>query len=397
MLPADTQRVSLRLNAGATSNLAEELATDTMVTHLTLVGKCGDKGAEALGAALKHNSSLRSLVLPVNNIKLKGCLGLAAGIQANHRLQLLDLGGNQITDQGGVALANALTANHSLVSLGLQMCGLGENTAVALAAMLKQNTTLEQLQLGRLATRSTGMLALAGAIQVNSTLKYLHFHDLVVDSTVKEGASDAVKSYAVSTEALQGFAEALSSNTGLKKLEFFACTLGDEAHQGFAGALESNTTLCAFHPGEALTSRSCAAYGAALDKNTTLYKLRICGQGLTDDDTSPIVKGCQRNLETVLAAQKAGECPPIDNHINFNWMFAFPLLKSHLALECAEPVKPSAKKSAAKKSAARDKDVKEPATKKPRAAAKKSAARDKDVEGPAAKKPRAAAKKSAKK
>lgn len=329
------ERVTLKLKAGETVTLAAELATDTTVRHLTLTGNCGDAGAAALGAALKTNHTLRSLVLSSNKIKLKGVTGLAEGLAENRGLMLLDLGNNAIGDAGGMKVAAALAVNKSLISLCVALCELEEESAVALGAALKRNTTLEQLNLGSgFKMRTKGFLALADAIKTNTTLKYLHFQDVELDSTVPEGHAGY---YAVTADALKAFAAALAVNTGLVKLNFFGTgTIGDEGFEALAGALESNNTLRSLHVGSGLTSRGCAAFGAALVKNTSLYSLQHstgvgCDPVLTDADKAAMLEGIKRNSDAVLALKKAGQPYAADNHPNFNWSTAFPLLKSHIA------------------------------------------------------------------
>ena len=102
LLPAGQTTVTLKANATKACALAEELATDTQTVHLHLTFHCGDKGAAALGAALKVNSSLRSLHMQCNQVKLKGISALSDGIGHNRGLLLLDLGGNELGDEGAV-------------------------------------------------------------------------------------------------------------------------------------------------------------------------------------------------------------------------------------------------------------------------------------------------------
>ena len=71
-------------------------------------------------------------------------------------------------------------------------------------------------------------------------------------------------------------------------------------------------------------------------KNTSLYSLVHSGGGpddpvLTDADKAAMIEGQKRNYDAVLALKKAGQPYTPDNHSKFNWMFAFPLLTSHIA------------------------------------------------------------------
>ena len=339
MLPAGQTTVTLKANATKTCTLAEELATDTHAVHLHLTFHCGDKGAAALGAALKVNSSLRSLHMQCNQVKLKGIGALSDALSHNRGLLLLDVGGNELGDQGGVQLAAALAVNHTLVSLGVQGCGFGEAAVTAIAAVLKGNPTLECINFGMAAMGSTGMLALADALTSNSTLRHM-----CCDNIEFEAPPGHAGTYVVGVEALKALASALEVNTGLISLRLNSSRLGDEAYEAFGSALRLNRTLRTLHVGWHLTSRGCAALAAAMEENTSLYNLKFEGvDGLAEEDKAPIAASCQCNKEALIAAQKAGEKPQIDNMWTcFNWMRAFPLLKSHLEAASAASTSTSA-------------------------------------------------------
>jgi len=339
LLPAGQTTVTLKANATKACTLAEELGTDTNAIHLHLTFHCGDKGAAALGAALKVNSSLRSLHMQCNQVKLKGISALSDGISLNRGLLLLDLGGNELGDQGGVQLAAALALNHTLISLGVQGCGFGEAAVTAMAAVLKSNRTLECINFGMAAMGSKGMLALADALKTNSTLRHL-----CCDAVEFEAKPGHAGTYVVGVEALKALASALEVNTGLISLQLMSSRIGDEAYEAFGSALRLNRTLRTLHIGWDLTSRGCAALAAAMKENTSLYNLKSEGvAGLAEADKAPIAASCKRNKEAVIAAQKEGEKPQIDEMWTcFNWMRAFPLLKARLASASAASTSTSA-------------------------------------------------------
>jgi|EP00966_Prymnesium_polylepis_P293059 hypothetical protein len=339
LLPAGQTTVTLKANATKACALAEELATDTHAVHLHLTFHCGDKGAAALGAALKVNSSLRSLHMQCNQVKLKGISALSDGIGHNRGLLLLDLGGNELGDEGGILFAAALAVNHTLISVGVQGCGFGEAAVTAIAAVLKSNRTLEGINFGMAAMGSKGMLALADALTSNSTLRHM-----CCDHVEFEAPPGHAGTYVVGVEALKALASALEVNTGLISLRLNSGRLGDEAYEAFGSALRLNRTLRTLHAGWHMTSRGCAALAAAMEVNTSLYSLMFEGvAGLAEADKAPIAASCQRNKEAVIAAQKAGEQPQIDNMLKcFNWMRAFPLLKSHLEAASAASTSTSA-------------------------------------------------------
>jgi len=339
MLPAGQTTVTLKANATNACTLAEELTTDTNAINLHLTFHCGDKGAAALGAALKVNSSLRSLHMQCNQVKLKGISALSDGISHNRGLLLLDIGGNNIGDQGGVQLAAALALNQTLISLGIQGCTLGEAAVTAIARVLEGNRTLECINFGMAAMGSKGMIALTDALKINSTLRHL-----CCDHVEYEAQPGHRDTYVVGVEALKALASALEVNTGLISLRLMSSRLGDEAFEAFGSALRLNRTLRTLHIGWDLTSRGCAALAAAMQENTSLYNFKFEGvAGLGEAETAPIAASCMRNKEALIAAQKAGEKPQIDNMWTcFNWLRAFPLLKSHLESASATSTSTSA-------------------------------------------------------
>ena len=95
----------------------------------------GDKGAAAIGSALKENSVLQFLDVSSNKISLgdgpagsppkspaEGARALAEGIRENNTLRSLQLNGNPITDKGVVLLIEAVGEQCSVRDLGLQDC-----------------------------------------------------------------------------------------------------------------------------------------------------------------------------------------------------------------------------------------------------------------------------------
>ena len=217
-----------------------------------------------------------------------------------------------------------------------------------------------------------------------------------LDSTVPEGHAGY---YAVTADALKAFAAALAVNTGLVKLNFFGTgTIGDEGFEALAGALESNNTLRSLHVGSGLTSRGCAAFGAALVKNTSLYSLQHstgvgCDPVLTDADKAAMLEGIKRNFDAVLALKKAGQPYTADNHSNFNWMAAFPLLNSHIARADSEEAASAAASSGSASSAGAGKKRAGAAQDKP--SARKSASADEPPAKRSANKPGSDRKKKA--
>eukprot|EP00812_Abedinium_dasypus_P003266 NODE_1402_length_1151_cov_323.447080.p1 GENE.NODE_1402_length_1151_cov_323.447080~~NODE_1402_length_1151_cov_323.447080.p1 ORF type:complete len:335 (+),score=116.77 NODE_1402_length_1151_cov_323.447080:116-1006(+) len=106
-----------------------------------------DRAAEALAAALQHNTTLKELYLRGNRIGDDGAKALAAALRHNTTLTVLDLEDNKIGDGGAEALAAALQHNTTLETLLLSHNEIGDDGAKALAAALQHNSTLWRLEL----------------------------------------------------------------------------------------------------------------------------------------------------------------------------------------------------------------------------------------------------------
>ena len=105
-------------------------------------GLVGDDGAAAFGAALRHNNSLRGLVLSSNVISSVGADALSRGSETCPTLATLELWGNPaIGAAGAAALARALLTKHDhggLTYLGLRDACIGDDGASALASALSR-------------------------------------------------------------------------------------------------------------------------------------------------------------------------------------------------------------------------------------------------------------------
>ena len=97
-----------------------------------------DEGAIALGKALKKNKSLTELMLNTCNIGPNGVIALAAALsESTAVLKKLALSYNNIGDKGATAIGNALKTNSTLEELWLINCEIGLG-GKKLAAALSQ-------------------------------------------------------------------------------------------------------------------------------------------------------------------------------------------------------------------------------------------------------------------
>ncbi|NXY82921.1 LRC45 protein, partial [Alcedo cyanopectus] len=130
--------------------LLHGLCSNTTVKSLDLKGNnLRIVGAEALGKLLSQNKSIRSLILEWNNLGVweESFSFFCQGLGANKFLQRLDLRNNQINHHGAEELAVALKQNASLQELDLRWNNIGLLGGRALLNCLHSNKTLKRLEL----------------------------------------------------------------------------------------------------------------------------------------------------------------------------------------------------------------------------------------------------------
>lgn len=126
-------------------------------------------GAVALAAALRHNSSVRTLDLSANPLGFEGAAALSGALVHNCTLERLNLGSCSLGDDGCAALAQGLATFPSLTSLSVYSNGLTDRGAVELASAAGANSNaLSALELrGNPGITAVGFEALAEAAEAN--------------------------------------------------------------------------------------------------------------------------------------------------------------------------------------------------------------------------------------
>ncbi|XP_077980716.1 leucine-rich repeat-containing protein 45-like [Glandiceps talaboti] len=106
-------------------------------------------GAEAIGKMLRHNHTLKSLVLEWNSIGMweNSFAAFAEGVSSNNTLELLDLRNNQIGHDSAGELAVALQRNTTVKLIDLRWNNVGLLGGRALLTALQQNKILTRLDL----------------------------------------------------------------------------------------------------------------------------------------------------------------------------------------------------------------------------------------------------------
>lgn len=165
--------------------------------------EANDTQAEALGEALKVNTTLNTLecychsynpywsekgfmyviqALKVNNtltkfktfeveLSEKTILLLAEILASNKTLEMLDIGSTPITNAGICLLVDSVKRNNTLKCLRLFCCSIKDDGFIKIAEIIVDNNTLTELDLGNNDCDVKGSMAIANALLSNRSLQ----------------------------------------------------------------------------------------------------------------------------------------------------------------------------------------------------------------------------------
>ena len=108
------------LRAEGAKALAPAIAGSASLTSLDVSYNNIKGSGEALGEALKNNSSLKELKMAECSFDAEDVKGLAGGLAVHGSLTTLSLSGNPVGDDGAKALAAALKDSKMLKELNVQ-------------------------------------------------------------------------------------------------------------------------------------------------------------------------------------------------------------------------------------------------------------------------------------
>jgi len=128
----------------------------------------GDEGCAILSEVLKFNRSIHTLKLADNDISDVGLSEIVQSLRSNTTLRHLNLSGNQISDQGVEALCNILPES-SLKTLDLSSNRIADGGAVSVAMLLTSNIVgLENVQLDNNRIGESGVTELRSCMRRTS-------------------------------------------------------------------------------------------------------------------------------------------------------------------------------------------------------------------------------------
>jgi hypothetical protein len=189
--------------------LADALSANTIIYLELGNNPLTDKGVQALGMALRGNTSLQSLLLHHTGLQNPGIEVLASVLDTHPALAVLVVDGNPFDDQGAASLAIALGKNKTLLRLAIRFSQLSDIGLAYLADALAINTRLKSLQLSCKSDKEFVHFpyALADALLVNQTLTHL----LVFADSIPEAATRQLAAAVAVNTTLRDFELALGA------------------------------------------------------------------------------------------------------------------------------------------------------------------------------------------
>lgn len=186
----------------------------------------GDEGAIFISEALKHNSSLKKLVLQNLVIEGEGGVALSKALETNTSLNILDLDFNDIGYFGGMAMGNALKTNTSLENLSLRRNGIRDEGGKAIGEALKSNSSLKQLNLMSNMIGDNGGEVIGQALKSNSSLQELN-----------------LRNNQIGDEGIIALADALKHNSSLTNLNLRKNKAGKRGDEAIKEACKINKNI----------------------------------------------------------------------------------------------------------------------------------------------------------
>lgn len=183
--------------AGSGQSIADVISVLTSLKQLLLIGNPLASGAQPICAACRDSNSLIELVLQDCCLRKSEGQSVAQLLSGNRNLQRLDVSKNRLGDEGVIPIADAIGGAVALTSMTLNANGIGDRGGVPLAKSLRGNRKLQELN-----------------IRQN-----------------------------LMSEAGDHFAEVLSKNTALLRLDFTYNDFKFEAHESVVASLARNNEL----------------------------------------------------------------------------------------------------------------------------------------------------------
>ncbi len=287
------------------------------------------KNAKAFYRAVAANRSCKHLLIEGNityGLEMKDTVAiLRPFIQNNTKLCSLELGDFTLDARTAQILACALSqCAGSLRSFGLKRCeNLTERSMEKIVNVLKVKSNIKKLSLDENDINDEAAVVLGDALATLS-LKSL---SLEGDYRMEYGS--------ISPAGMEAISQGLSQNSTLKSLSFSFFPIGVEGGLFLAEAVSNNSAsmlkelniIRALHSGNIFLSREGWDLFFDLLSNSSLQKLELGGNNITDD-AIPSMVACLNSM-TSLTTVDLWYCSDVTD---YGWTIFFRLLKNNTSL-----------------------------------------------------------------
>ncbi|GEM46867.1 hypothetical protein DC3_25020 [Deinococcus cellulosilyticus NBRC 106333 = KACC 11606] len=279
----------------------------------------GVEGCRQVMQALKHNSSIHTLLLGTDGIGDAGAQMVAEVVAQNSTLHTLYLGCNHITDAGTALIAEALMQHDRIEALWLKRNPIGPQGAESLARLLEKTRTLKVLDLVNAMGDPSGIAKIISVLtHKNRTVRRLylggnnltaHEAGLLAEMLQKNPTIEALMLNVgrLQDEGAAFLAEALRHNTTLRELGLASNGIGARGGRLLFRALRHHPTLQVLDLGYApstrvlgtsantLTDQVTEDLALLLEHNPVLKHLNLARTGLTLRSLPALQEALQKN------------------------------------------------------------------------------------------------------
>lgn len=246
-------------------------------------------GAKAFASALRLNrSDITRLDLSCNKMDPEGAKLMGAALKHNTLLRTLLLDCNELGPGGGYAFAEGLLLNTTLIELSLRGNAIGMDAAAALVVAFKQHPCLSTL---------TGLIGshqqAAVAAQIAADDCLLFAAELATNKSVETVTLNLSSHTAGSGRAACAIAEALRTNTTVRSLGITGGAVSAESGVALGAALRANGTLTDLRlRHNQLGAEGLGALAEMLLQNSTLASVDVAFNGLNPKSASGLFDRC---------------------------------------------------------------------------------------------------------
>ena len=169
LAPGKSLRAHFKMARDAPRQAAKRLGVDHLASEILWPPHALKQSNYPLLAKLLTTSArLKMLYLDHNQIGDKGAAALGEALKVNKALNDLDVGNNKLSEKAAFGILRIESERNKLTHLGLAGCNISPSGATQIAELVKVNAVLTNLNLGHNEIGDVGATAIAEGLKVNA-------------------------------------------------------------------------------------------------------------------------------------------------------------------------------------------------------------------------------------